>query len=40
MGNQVRFLKPDHHSRALRLETADAKAERIIKEELARLGWD
>ena len=29
----------DHHSGAMRLKTADAKAERIIKEELARLGW-
>jgi AraC-like DNA-binding protein len=30
----------DHHAGALRLETAAARAERIIAEELARLGWD
>lgn len=28
-----------HHFGALRLETAQAKAERIISEELVRLGW-
>jgi hypothetical protein len=30
----------EHHSGALRLETAEAKAERIMAEELARLGWE
>ena len=30
----------DHHAGAMRLETAEAKAGRIIQEELARLGWD
>ena len=29
----------DHHSGELRQETAEAKAERIIAEELHRLGW-
>ena len=29
----------DHHSGQLRQETAEAKAERIIGEELCRLGW-
>jgi hypothetical protein len=29
----------DHHSGRLRLETATAKAERVIVEELKRLGW-
>lgn len=29
-----------HHSGELRLETAEAKAERIVQEELVRLGWD
>ena len=29
----------EHHSGELRLETAKAKAERIIAEELSRLGW-
>jgi hypothetical protein len=29
----------DHHSGELRRETAEAKAERIIAEELPRLGW-
>jgi hypothetical protein len=29
----------EHHSGALRLESAQAKAERIIAEELVRLGW-
>ena len=29
----------DHHSGQLRQETAEAKAERIIGEELRRLGW-
>jgi len=28
-----------HHFGELRLETAQAKAERIISEELVRLGW-
>ncbi|MCX6912471.1 MAG: hypothetical protein NT167_05350 [Verrucomicrobia bacterium] len=28
-----------HHFGALRMETAQAKAERIITEELGRLGW-
>ena len=30
----------EHHSGRLRLETAQAKAERIMAEELVRLGWD
>jgi REP element-mobilizing transposase RayT len=30
----------EHHSGQLHLETARAKAERIIAEEMARLGWD
>jgi len=29
----------DHHSGELRRETAEAKAERIIGQELGRLGW-
>ena len=29
----------EHHSGELRCETAEAKAERIIGEELSRLGW-
>ena len=29
----------EHHSGELRLETAEAKAERILGEELGRLGW-
>jgi len=29
----------EHHAGALRQETAEAKAERIIQEELARLKW-
>lgn len=29
----------EHHSGELRLETAEAKSERIIAEELGRLGW-
>ena len=30
----------EHHSGAMRLETAEAKAERIVQEELAGLGWE
>ena len=30
----------EHHSGAMRLETAEAKADRIVREELVRLGWD
>jgi putative transposase len=30
----------EHHSGKLRMETAQAKAERIIAEELGKLGWD
>jgi hypothetical protein len=30
----------DHHSGQLRRETAEAKGERIISEELGRLGWN
>jgi hypothetical protein len=29
----------EHHSGELRRETADAKAERLISEELRQLGW-
>jgi len=29
----------EHHSRALRRECAETKAERVIGEELERLGW-
>ena len=29
----------DHHSRTLRREMAETKAERIVKEELKRMGW-
>ncbi len=30
----------EHHSGAMRLETAEAKAEGVLREELARLSWD
>lgn len=30
----------EHHFGAIRLETAEAKAEGMLREELARLGWD
>ena len=32
-------MEGNHHSRALRLETAQAKAVRSISEELGRRGW-
>ncbi len=30
----------EHHAGALRMESAEAKAEQIVRRELAKLGWD